>query len=345
MDEHETRILQGSSVWNSWRRQRPISYSFNRPNWFRGRHKAHNELNLSGVDLSECTVYNAFAEGLNLSGGIFHGAVFEEGDFSRADFSNATFINTRFNKTILTDASFLGASFINCNLNRVNLTRANFCVREIRDTVVYGISAWDLQTCDDTIQSNLVIERTYEFYSDLVSRGHIPMSVDNIELAQFIHYLSNHKKIRDMLNVLNSRTVLLLGRFNDGGLDRLYMLKKWLVSRGYMPMIFDFERPENMDLTETVLTMTGLARFIIADLSGGSVPHELFAIHNIYRKPVAAFFKGRAYAMFQDLKRRNPYLVSFEISQDDEIIPRLAALLPELESYSRQILKEISDDE
>jgi hypothetical protein len=48
------------------------------------------------------------------------------------------------------------------------------------------------------------------------------MMVDDIELAQFVYYLNDHKKMRDPLNILNDNGVLLLGRFKDGGLERLY---------------------------------------------------------------------------------------------------------------------------
>lgn len=343
MDDHVTRILEGAKAWNAWRGEQRYPLSFTTPNWYKGLTKGQNLFDFSEINLSDITIYNAFAEGLNLSGGIFHRTHFEEGDFSRADFSNAVFVDTKFNKTILTNANFEGASFVNCNLNRVNLTQANFCVKEIRDTVVYGISAWDLLTCDDMQQSNLVIERTYDLYSDLISNGRIPLSVDNIELAQFIHYLSNHKKMRDTLNILNAKGVLLLGRFNDGGLERLYKLREWLQQKGYMPMIFDFARPDSLDLTETIITMSGLSKFIVADLSGGSVPHELYAINSNFRKPVVAYSKGSAYAMFHDLKRKNPYLVSFEIDQDDDIIAKLHAMLPEVEEFSRKIVLELGD--
>ena len=130
---------------------------------------------------------NAFAEGLNIQNAKIINCHFEEGDFSRANFSNAEFVNTKFNKTILTDANFDGASFVNCNLNRVNITNANFCLKEIKETVVYGVSAWDLKTCDEMKQSRLIIEKTYELYSDIIASGKIPLMADNIELAQFIY--------------------------------------------------------------------------------------------------------------------------------------------------------------
>ena len=52
-------------------------------------------MNLSGV-----SIYNAYAEGLNLRGAEFDGAYFDEGNFAYANFGGATFRNTKFNKTI-----------------------------------------------------------------------------------------------------------------------------------------------------------------------------------------------------------------------------------------------------
>jgi hypothetical protein len=71
----------------------------------------------------------------------------------------------------------------------------------------------------------------------------------------------------------------------------------------YLPIIFYFERPQDRDYTETVKTLAGLSRFIIADLSGPSVPQELFAIVPHFAIPIVPILeKGRAsYAMFVDL--------------------------------------------
>jgi hypothetical protein len=174
--------------------------------------KGENRMDFSGINLTRASIYRAFAEGLNLRNAVFEGSHVEEGDFLRADFRGATFRSTTFNKTILTGANLDGATFVNCYLNRVNLVGALFSVKEIMETVVYGIAAWDLVTSDEMKQSKLVIEKTYEFYSDLIQQGKIPMTVDDIELAQFVYYLNDHKKMRDTLNILNDKGVLLLGR-------------------------------------------------------------------------------------------------------------------------------------
>jgi hypothetical protein len=283
-DEHLHIVLQGAKVWNSWRERNPGPCTFSCPHWYGSpgtggvQVKGKNRFNFSGMKLSNVEIFNAFAEGLCLQDSVFDNAVFEEGDFSRADFVGATFRNTRFNKTILTGAIFDGATFLNCNLNRSNLVGASFRVREITETVVYGIAAWDLETSDEMKQSKLVIEQTYHLYSNLLEQGKVPIMVDDIELAQFVHYLSAHKKMRYAINVLSDKGVLLLGGFKDGGLDRPNSIRERLQRKGYVAMIFDFARPDSLSLTETVVTMAGLSKFVVADLSGPSIPWELNSI-------------------------------------------------------------------
>ena len=331
-------LMQGARVWNAWRRQNPGQIDFSRPDWYECagpggiQVKGQNQIDFSGMNMSGVSIFSAFAEGISCRNAVFEEAHFEEGDFSRADFSGSIFRNTRFNKTILSGANFDGATFVNCNLNRVNLVGASFCVEQITETVIYGIAAWDLQTNDDMKQSRLVIEKTYDLYSELIQSGKVPLMVDDIELAQFIYYLSNHKKMRDTLNILNEKGVLLLGRFKDGGLERLYSMREWFQDKGYMAMIFDFERPGNLSLTETAVTMAGLSKFIVVDLSGASVPAELQAILAQIKKPVLAF--GDPYALFGDLADE-AHIVAIE-SNDSKLLDALAAKLPVMESLHHQ---------
>ena len=146
-DDTSQMLMQGANIWNAWRERNPGQVHFAKPNWYDCpgpggvQLKGRNRINFSGMNLSRVSIFAAFAEGLNLRDAVFEDAHFEEGDFSRANFSGATFHNTKFNKTILTGAIFDGATFVNCNLNRVNLVGASFHVKEITETVVYGIAA------------------------------------------------------------------------------------------------------------------------------------------------------------------------------------------------------------
>jgi Pentapeptide repeats (8 copies) len=334
-DDPSQILLRGAKVWNAWREHHRGPLNFAAPRWYdspgRGgvQVKGRNRLDFSEMNLSGLMIHGAFAEGLNLRNTVFDAAHFEEGDFSRADFTGASFRSTRFNKTILTDANFDGATFVNCSLNRINLVGASFRVKEISETVVYGIAAWDLQTSDQMKQSKLVIERTYDLYSDIIQQGKVPLMVDDIELAQFVYYLSGHKKMRAALNILNDKGVLLLGRFKDGGLERLYSIRERLQSKGYMVMIFDFARPDNLSFTDTVVTMAGLSKFVVVDLSGSSVPAELQSIVSQFKKPILAF--GDAYSLFPDVANHTDVL-TIEGGDDSKLLNDLEERLPDLES-------------
>jgi hypothetical protein len=50
----------------------------------------------------------------------------------------------------------------------------------------------------------------------VVSRWDEPaVTVDNIEVAQFISLLLHNEKIRDVIDTITSKVVLILGRFTD----------------------------------------------------------------------------------------------------------------------------------
>ncbi len=72
-------------------------------------------------------------------------------------------------------------------------------------------------------------------------------------------------------------------------------------------MIFDFEKPTERDFTETVKTLAGLCRFIIADITNPkSSPLELQATVPDYMVPfVPIIAEGESpFAMFADLQRK-----------------------------------------
>ena len=98
-------------------------------------------------------------------------------------------------------------------------------------------------------------------------------------MAQFIYLLLNNKKIREVIDTITSKVVLILGRFTPERKAVLDALRDTLRERNYLPVVFDFDKPASRDLTETVRTLAHLARFIIADITDPrSIPQELQAI-------------------------------------------------------------------
>jgi hypothetical protein len=105
------------------------------------------------------------------------------------------------------------------------------------------------------------------------------ITVDNLEVAQFIYLLLNNKKIREVINTITSKVVLILGRFTPDRKAILDALRKTLRTHGYLPILFDFDKPSSRDLTETISTLAHLARFVIADITDArSIPQELKTI-------------------------------------------------------------------
>jgi uncharacterized protein involved in tolerance to divalent cations len=123
---------------------------------------------------------------------------------------------------------------------------------------------------DKTTQRNLIITRT---------RNESEITVDNIEVAQFIYLLLNNTKIRDVIDTITSKVVLILGRFTPERKQLLDALRNELRSRNYLPVVFDFEKASSQTTDETITLLARMARFVIADLSDAkSILQELRGI-------------------------------------------------------------------
>ena len=129
------------------------------------------------------------------------------------------------------------------------------------------------------------------------------ITVDNIEVAQFIYLMLNNEKLRDVIDTITSKAVLILGRFTDERKAVLDALREELRKHDYLPILFDFDVPATRDITETVSLLARMARFIIADLTDpSSIPKELEAIVPHLAVPDQPLLEGasRPYAMFKD---------------------------------------------
>jgi hypothetical protein len=157
---------------------------------------------------------------------------------------------------------------------------------------IYGVAAWSVEL-ERTKQQNLIITREFE----------PEITVDNIEVAQFIYLMLNRQKIRDVIDTITSKAVLILGRFTHERKAVLDALREELRKRNYLPILFDFDVPARRDISETVSLLARMARFIVADLTDpSSIPKELEAIVPDLAVPVQPLLEGasRPYAMFKD---------------------------------------------
>ena len=266
--------------------------------------------NLTGADLSKANLYEA-----NLSDAILRAAKLRWANLTSANLQDAN----------LNGSDLTGTSFIDSNLTRANLRGANLRYSRIIESKlddanfsncrVYGISAWDVAG-SGTIESDLIITRADE----------PTITVDNLEVAQFVYLLLSSARIRRTIDTITAKVVLILGRFTPERLAVLQRIREALRNRDYLPMLFDFAGPTSRDLTETISTLAHLARFVIADLSDArSIPQELMAIvPNLPSVPVQPLIASNQaeYGMFEHF-RRYPWVLEVVTYHDEDALIEL----------------------
>jgi hypothetical protein len=105
------------------------------------------------------------------------------------------------------------------------------------------------------------------------------ITVDTIEVAQFIYLMLNNQRVRNVIDTITSKVVLILGRFTDERKAVLVALREELRKRNYLPILFDFGKSRSLSRDETITLLARMARFIVADISDAkSVLQELRAI-------------------------------------------------------------------
>jgi uncharacterized protein YjbI with pentapeptide repeats len=244
--------------------------------------------NLSGANLSEADLSGE----ANLSWADLSGANLSEANLLRANLSEANLSGADLFGANLYMANLYMADLHGADLRSAQLVDTNFTGADLTSCRIFGISAWRLKL-EGAKQQSLVV-------TDL---DEPEITVDNIEVAQFIYLMLHNQKIRDVIDTITSKAVLILGRFTADRKAVLDALREELRKRNYLPILFDFDVPATRDITETVSLLARMARFIIADLTDpSSIPKELEAIVPSLAVPVQPLLEGasRPYAMFKD---------------------------------------------
>jgi Pentapeptide repeats (8 copies) len=308
-DEEQLKIIrQGVVAWNGWREKNPEL----RPNLSRA--------DLSGLDLSGANLSRARLRQANLSWVCLCSADLSRADLCKANLSEANLSQTNLNGANLSQANLSRANLRGAELNGVDLVAAqliqtNLFNATLTGSRVYGVSVWDIKVNDQTNQQNLLI----------TPDGEAAITVDNIKVAQFIYLLLNNREIRDVIDTITSKAVLILGRFSPERKIILDRLREELRTRRYVPIMFDFEKPKSRDTIETIRTLAGMAKFIIADLTEAkAVVQELQAIVPNLPSVVVRFIIMKAErepGMFDHI-RQFPWVIdgAFEYENADEVI-------------------------
>lgn len=161
------------------------------------------------------------------------------------------------------------------------LVETNFENADLEGSCVWGTSSWDLNL-KGAIQSNLIV----------TPKESAALTVDDLEMAQFLYLLLSNDKLRNVIDNMVQKAVLILGRFTPERLAVLKIIREELRKYDYLPILFDFQPSEKRNITETVSTIAHLSRFIIADLTEPqAIPQELQRIVPHIRIPVVPIFQ------------------------------------------------------
>lgn len=263
--------------------------------------------NLSGADLSKSNLYTA-----NLSSAVLVGGKLLWANLTGSDLRRTNLKRCDMTGVSLIDSDLEGADLRKANLRYARIIDSNADLADFSGSRVYGISVWSV-TSSGTIETDLTITPPDE----------PTITVDSLEIAQFVYLLLNSSKLRRAIDTISAKVVLILGRFTQARLSILEQIRGSLRSSGYLPLLFNFGGPTTRDLTETISTLAHLARFVIADITDArSIPQELMAIvPNLPSVPVQPILAaGEAeYSMFEHFQRY-PWVLDTILYTDREVL-------------------------
>jgi uncharacterized protein YjbI with pentapeptide repeats len=249
--------MKGVSAWNAWREENPDVLNPDLA-W----------ADLFGADLVEANLVGAELFGANLILAELSGADLTGSQLANAILKEANLSGAKLGRTFLFAANLSNANLRGAILDYAVLVDTNLSGADLTGCHIYGISAWNLKL-EGTKQQNLVITK----------QNRPEITVDNIEVAQFVYILLNNEKIRHVIDTITSKVVLILGRFSPERKAVLDALREELRQRNYLPILFDFEKPSSRDTDETITLLARMARFVVADISDAkSVLQELRAV-------------------------------------------------------------------
>jgi len=289
-DQHVAMLKKGVDAWNTWRGKNPDVVP-----------DLSGE-NLTNAHLPRANLRQADLRQVDLRRADLSGATLHEADLFKADLSGA----------ILRGAKLIAADLFKATLREADLRKANLFIARLVDTdltgadltgcCVHGVSAWGLKL-ERTKQHNLIV----------TNPAHEPdVTVDNLEVAQFVYLLLHNEKIRDVIDTIGRKCVLLLGRFTEGRMVVLERLREKLRDLDFVPMVFNFDKPETKDFTETVRLLCNLSHFVIVDITNPrSAPLELQATVPDYMVPFAPILQQgeEPFSMFVDLQNKYDWVL------------------------------------
>jgi uncharacterized protein YjbI with pentapeptide repeats len=341
-NEKQLAVLrQGVAAWNAWRRDHANVLVDLSDADLSGANLDEAELDraiLAGADLREATLRSARLYQANLTQ-----ADLQEADATGATLLGAKLVEAELGWAVLAEANLTEADCTRADLSRAILERTtaigtNFDQAVLDDCRIYGISAWDLKGVPQS-QSGLVV-------TPIDAQD---VTVDDLQIAQFVYLLLNNSAIRNVIDTIGQKAVLILGRFTPERKAVLDAIRGELRRLGFVPMMFDFDRPTSRDFSETIMTLVGLCRFVIADISNPkSSPLELQCSVPNYMVPfVPILAKGEEpFSMFRDLHSKYDWVLTpLEYDTADHLAAKLGKAVVDRaqQKHDQLLLRKMQD--
>ena len=292
----ETWLIGANLTTSSFRRARMRAVRLDNCRTSEFQDSAPGYTYFDDADLTKAVLRQADLNQARMEGAVLTGATLNEADLSSARLARATLTDASLTLATLSYADLSDAMLEGANLEQSIMVRTILERARLSRCRVYGIAAWDLRLADCEQLDLTITPRD----------GQASITVDDIEVAQFVYLLLTREKLRNVIDTITSRAVLILGRFTPERKAILDAMAEELRRHHLLPIIFDFEGSTERDLTETIKILAGMSLFVIADVSNPkSSPLELQATVPDYQIPfVTIIQEGETpFAMLDDLKK------------------------------------------
>jgi hypothetical protein len=261
---HFEVLKRGVKAWNAWRERHPEI----RPD-LSGALLADllaPEINFTRTNLSRTVLYHADLTRSMFIGANLHKTILIEAALDQCFFSGTKLDQTSFNSASLQKANFMrsvlteadlshtdlsGADFRMTRLERVNLEFAilnncNLSNASLENCLVYGIKGSVLET--GGLQTK-----------NLVVTNHADPTVVVDSLAAVTAIFARWQSGEAGQVVPERRLVMILGNFQNERRKLLNTLRRELMLRGLIPVVFHFDKPLSrtfLDVTRQIATLT-----------------------------------------------------------------------------------------
>ena len=231
-------------------------------------------------------------------------------DLAGANLTRAILVNANLAGCDLNDATLARADLTGADLSGAVLVNTDLRSAKLNGSRVFGVSVWNVRS-KRAKQTGLIITPPKE----------PAITVDSLNVAQFVYLLLKNSEIREVIDTIGRKAVLILGRFTPQRKAVLDAIRDELRRRDYLPIMFDFQKPGSKSYRETVSTLAHMARFVIADITDARVIlQELERIvPNLPSVPVQPILQSRARqnVVIDDDYRPYPWFLPVARYRDD----------------------------